>query len=89
MATEVGATVQVAGVLAPVGVAVALQARATVPVSPLEGVTVMVEVLPVVAPREPMLMLPLLVNVKPGEVTVAVTTLVGAIEPEVPVTVTV
>ena len=41
---------QVTGLAAPVGMVVTEQARLTAPVNPLAGVTVMVEVLPVVAP---------------------------------------
>lgn len=48
MLTEVGDRAQVAGLLAAVGLTA--QVRATVPVKPPEGVTLMVEVLPVVAP---------------------------------------
>jgi acyl dehydratase len=48
MVTDVGERLQVAGSLAAVGLIE--QVRATAPVNPPEGVTVMVEVLPVVAP---------------------------------------
>src|ERR1039457_6020547 len=61
METEVGARLQVVGLVAPVGVLVTAQVRATVPVNELPGVTVMVEV-----PAEPgtTLMLPPLERVK-------------------------
>ena len=49
MLTEDG-MLQVTGLVAPAGCVVTEQARLTVPVSPPEGVTVMVDVLPVVAP---------------------------------------
>ena len=42
-------TAQVAGLVGLAGVIVTAQVRATAPVKPLDGVTVMVEVLPVVA----------------------------------------
>lgn len=43
-------TLQVAGLVAPVGAVVTAQERFTVPVKPLAGATVTVDVLPVVAP---------------------------------------
>ena len=58
-------TPQVAGLVAPVGAVVTAQVRLTAPVKPFEGVTVMVEVLPVVA-LPSTLMAPLLVRLKPG-----------------------
>jgi hypothetical protein len=61
MSTDVGERLHVAGLLAPVG-ALTVQLRSTVPVKELDGVTVMVEVLPDVAPGL-MVMLPLLVRV--------------------------
>jgi hypothetical protein len=62
MSTEVGERLQVAGLAAPVG-PLTVQLRSTVPVNELDGVTVMVEVLPEVAPGLTV-MLPLLVKVK-------------------------
>ena len=46
----VAGTLQVTGLVAPAGEVVTAQARATEPVSPFDGVTLTVEVLPVVAP---------------------------------------
>src|SRR5579872_2472380 len=57
---------QVGGSDPPAGELVIAQERLTAPVKPLEGVTVMVEVLPVVAPRATV-MLPLLVIDIAGE----------------------
>lgn len=62
MVTEDG-TPQVAGLVAPVGAMVTAQVRLTAPVKPLEGVTVMMAVLPLVAPAV-MLMLPPLESAK-------------------------
>ena len=47
--TEAGATAQVTGLVAPVGIVVTAQVSATAPVKPNDGVAVMVEVLPEVA----------------------------------------
>ncbi len=58
METEVGERAHVVGLVAPVGELVIEQARETVPVKELDGVTVIVEVLPLVAPGAT-LMLPL------------------------------
>jgi hypothetical protein len=66
ISTEVGAIVHVGGTGLPGGL-VSRQLSATVPVYALEGVTVIVEVLPVVAPTVTV-MLPLLLNVKVGVV---------------------
>ena len=63
IATEVELKLHVAGLVAPEGELVTEQVRATVPVNVLAGVTVIVEVLPVVDPGV-MLILPLLVRVK-------------------------
>src|ERR1039458_8417159 len=63
MVTEAGERLHVAGSLAATGLTA--QVRATAPVSPFEGVTVIVELLPVVAPGTTV-MLPLLVKAKPG-----------------------
>jgi hypothetical protein len=59
----VDGTLHVAGLVAPTGLVVTAQLRSTVPVNPFEGVTLTVDVLPVVAPwlRE---MLPLLLSAK-------------------------
>ena len=85
--TEAG-TLHVAGSLAAVGVIT--QLRLTVPVNPPDGVTIIVDVLPVVAPGLT-LMLPLLLRANVGgtaAVTVTFTVVVRVILPEVPVTVT-
>jgi hypothetical protein len=63
MVTEAGERLQVAGLAAPEGELVTEQVSATVPVNELAGVTVIVEVLPLVAPAVT-LMLPLLERVK-------------------------
>jgi hypothetical protein len=84
-----GDRLQVAGSLAAVGLM--LQVSATLPVNPPEGVTLMVEVFPVVAPGETV-MLPLLVRAKADAeagVTITVTGVVEVNEPLVPVTATV
>jgi hypothetical protein len=62
MVTEVGDMLHVAAFVALVGVLVTAQVSATVPVNEVAGVTVMVDVLPVVAPGASV-MLPLLVSV--------------------------
>jgi hypothetical protein len=61
--TEVGERLHVAGLTALEGAVVTEHESATVPVNELDGVTVMVEVLPMVAPGAT-IMLPLLVSVK-------------------------
>jgi len=63
METEVGERLHVVGLVAPLGEFVIEHVRDTVPVKELEGVTVMVEVLPLVAPGVT-LMLPLFDSVK-------------------------
>lgn len=63
METEVGERLQVVGLVAPLGEFVIEHVRDTVPVNELEGVTVMVEVLPLLAPGVT-LMLPLFDRVK-------------------------
>ena len=87
MLTEAGDRLQVAGSLAAVGVIA--QVRATLPVNPSEGVTVMVEVLPLVAPGFTV-MAPLLDRANEPEdvveVTVTVTEVVSVVEPETPET---
>jgi predicted secreted protein len=70
MLTE-GVTPQVAGLVAPVGTVVTVQVRLTVPVNPFAGITVMVDVLPVVALASKV-MGPLFVRAKLG-VAAAVT----------------
>ena len=62
MVTEFDVKLHVAGLVAPVGPATA-HVRLTAPVNPFDGVAVIVDVLPVVAPAV-MLMLPLLVRAK-------------------------
>jgi hypothetical protein len=74
MVTEFAAKLHVAGLVAPAG-PVTAHVKPTAPVNPFEGFTVIVDVLPVVAPAV-MLMLPLLVSAKLGidaAVTVTVT----------------
>jgi hypothetical protein len=61
--TEVGERLQVAGLVAPEGVVVIAHESATVPVNEFDGVTVMVDVLPVAAPGAK-LIFPLLLNAK-------------------------
>ena len=61
--TEAGESAQAAGSLAAVGAMA--QVRATAPVNPPDGVTLIVDVLPVVAPGLTV-MLPLLVRAKLG-----------------------
>jgi hypothetical protein len=61
--TEVGERLHVAGLVAPVG-SLTVQLRSTVPVNELAGVTVMVEVLPDVAPGLTVRLLGLLVREK-------------------------
>jgi hypothetical protein len=69
MLTEVG--IEQVGAVIPPGGFVMVQLRVTAPVNPLEGVTLIVDVLPVVAPGLTA-MLPLLLSAKLGE---------GALEP--------
>ncbi len=77
---------------APLGLVAIAAVRTTLPVKPFAGVTVMVVVLPVVAPGELMVMAPPLANEKVGggmkAVTLTFTTVVCVIAPDVPVTVT-
>lgn len=87
----VGLRLQVAGLVAPVG-PVTEQARATLPVKPPDGVTEMVEVLPVVAPPVRLRVVGDALRAKfgtAGAVTVKLTVVVGVRLPDVPVTVTV
>jgi hypothetical protein len=85
--TEPGDMLHVAGSLD--AFVVNAQDNATVPVNPPEGVTVIVEVLPVVAPGATlMLPLELIANVPTAADTATFTVVVSVIEPEVPVTVT-
>jgi hypothetical protein len=65
--TDVGARLQVTGLEALDGDVVTAQVSATVPVNELDGVTVIVEVLPEVAPGLLTLMAPLLERVKSEE----------------------
>lgn len=89
MVTDDEAKPHVGGSLAPVG-PVTAQVRLTVPVNPPDGVTLIVEVFPLVAPGLTD-MLPLLLRANEGataEVTVTVTGVGGSVKlPEVPVTV--
>ena len=89
MLTE-GVTLQVAGLVAPAGAVVTAQVRLTAPVKPFAGVTVIVDVLPVVAPAA-IVTLPLFERAKVGgtkAVTVTFTMVVWVIAPDVAVTVT-
>jgi hypothetical protein len=89
MVTEAVARLHVGRSAAPAGEELMAQLIATAPVNPPDGVTVIVELLPVVAPGITV-MLPLLVRAKLGvgaAVTLTVTVVVCVIEPEVPVTV--
>ena len=63
---DVAPKLKVGGSVAPVGLDARAAVRVTLPVNPPLGMTVMVAVLPVVAPGELMLMAPPLVNVKVG-----------------------
>jgi hypothetical protein len=88
MLTDVGLSEQVAGALAAVGAMA--QVRLTEPVNPPDGVTVMVDVLPELAPRVTV-MLPLLLRAKVpvvGAATVTLTIDVCVLEPLTPLTVT-
>ena len=78
---------QVRGLAAPGGTVVTAQVRFTVLLNPPDGVTVMVEVLPVLTPALTTIA-PLLVSAKSwGRLTVTFTTVVEVSAPEVPVTV--
>jgi hypothetical protein len=80
-----GFSAQVAGLVAPVG-PVTAQARATLPVNAANGVTEMVEILPVSAPAAKLRVVGMAVTVK--GTTFAVTVVVSVIVPDTPVTVT-
>lgn len=88
---DVEPKLKVGGSVAPAGLDVSAAVRATLPVNPALGVTVMVAVLPVVAPAATV-MPPLLVSAKVGggtkAVTVTPTMVVCVIAPDTPVTVT-
>jgi len=88
--TEADAKPHVAGSVAPVGPETE-QVRPTAAVKRFPGAMVMVDVLPEVAPGVRLRVLGLADKVKlaePAAVTVAVTTVVCVMEPEIPVTVT-
>jgi hypothetical protein len=68
-----GVTPQVAGLVAPVGAMVTAQERLTAPVNPLEGVTVIMDVLAVAALASTVI-LPLFASTKPGGGAAATTT---------------
>jgi hypothetical protein len=71
--TIADATLHVGVLVAPLGPDVAVQVNATVPVNPQEGVTVTVDVLPVVAPATTVTAVPAMLNVElPDVVTVTV-----------------
>ena len=83
-----GLRAQVAGLTAPDG-PVTEQASATLPVNPLDGVRVIVEVLPVVAPPSNDKVVGLASMLKVGvgaAVTLAVTVVLAVTLPDVPVT---
>jgi hypothetical protein len=86
MVTEGVARLHVGRSLAPDGELVMAQVIATAPVNPPDGVTVMVEVLPVVAPGLTVMLLPLVRAKLGGAATLTVTVVDCANEPEVPVT---
>jgi hypothetical protein len=89
--TDVGEMLQLIGVLAPVGTVVTLHERSTAPVNPPDGVTVIVDVSPVVAPPVSEigpLLLKANVPVVVVEVTVTSTVVVCVMDPDLPVTVT-
>jgi hypothetical protein len=69
IATDVGERLHVTGLVAPDGDVVTAQVSATVPENELDGVTVIVEVLPEVAPGLLTLMVPLLERLKSEEPT--------------------
>ena len=82
---KVGGSTALAGLVARTAV------RATLPVNPPLGVTVIVVVFPLLAPGELMVIAPLLVSANPGATnadTVMFTIVVIVIPPDVPVTVT-
>ncbi len=84
-------TAQVAGLTALAGVVVTAQVKLTAPVKLFAGVTVMEDVLPVVAPAATLMLPPFeSANVGGGAeaVTVTPTIVVCVIAPETPVTVT-
>lgn len=90
MLAEVGDRLHVAGSLEAVGLME--QVKATVPVNPPDGVTLIVDVLPDVAPGFTVMLPPLDSANEPVDVvefTVRVTGVVSVVEPFVPVTVTV
>jgi hypothetical protein len=89
--STVEVTPHVAGLVGLVGVVVTVQVRLTLPVNPLDGVTVMVAVSPVAAPATNVSG-PLFVSVIAGvggAVTVTPTPVLAVIAPLVPVTVAV
>jgi hypothetical protein len=89
MSAEVGLSAHVAGLVAPLG-PLTEQVRGTLPVNPLDGVTEMTEVLPVVAPAVTVRADGLAVTVKLGiPFTVTVTAVWEVMLPNVPVVVTV
>jgi hypothetical protein len=86
--TVPGGMAQVTGLVAPEG-PVTAHVRSTTPVNPFDGVTLIVDVLPVVAPWRTV-MFPLLLNANEGvtvAVTVTLTVVVWVIEADLPVTV--
>jgi hypothetical protein len=83
----------VGGSVAPFGLEVRVAVNVTLPVNPPLGVTVIVDVFPVVAPGELTVMAPPLVRANEAgtavTVTVTLTAVFCVIVPETPVTVTV
>jgi len=86
MSAVTGFSAQVAGLVAPAG-PVTVQAKATLPVNVPNGVTEMVEVLPVTASAAKLRVVGTAVTLKGA--TFAVTVVVSVIAPDTPVTVTV
>lgn len=84
--TDPGVNAHVAGSFAPLGPATE-QARATLPVKPPEGVTVIVDVLPVAAPAASVRLVGLALRAKVGAdaLTVILTVAVSVMPPEVAV----
>ena len=74
--TGVGDAAQVTGLVAPVGIVVALQVSATDPMNPFTGLTVTVDVLPEVAAWRKLRLVGLAVNVNDGTATATLTVVV-------------
>ena len=86
MSTEVGFNPHVTGLVALAGLVVIAQVKSTVPVNASEGVTVMIDVLPVVAPCVTVIA-PLSLMLKLGPaLMVTATSVLSEMLPDVPVT---